>query len=94
MTVAAAGTLASGLVLSIIATYTSPTGILVGIPMFLAFCITAYNVNCASVGHCDTWATIIACFYAVYALLSLALLFITGPEEMKKAPAAKGRVRR
>jgi len=93
MTRAAAATLVSGLILSCIAAYTSTTGALVGIPMFLAFCIAAYNVNCASVGHCDIWAMFLACIYVLYAVVNLILLFAVGPEAMKKIKTAAAAAR-
>ena len=60
-----------GLVLSLILVVTLKTTVghkaLVGLLVFLMFCLESYNVNCIQVGHCTTWASILTLVFVGYA---------------------------
>jgi len=66
----AAATLIAGMLVSIVMAWIGPAGIVMGALMFLAFCLAAYNVNCALVGQCTLLANILTIIYVIYALLS------------------------
>jgi len=44
---------------------------LAGIIMILVFFVAAYNINCATVGHCTTWAWVLTIIYLINVLIFL-----------------------
>ena len=89
MTVQALVTLVSGLIIGIVLACVSSAGVAIGIPLFLAFCVAAYNVNCAIVGHCQVWANVLTCVYAIYAIVCLlSLMMGKEPKVPGSAPSS------
>lgn len=64
-------TLICGLIISILI---SASGQLVlGVLTFGVFLLTTYNVNCAVVGNCTTWAWVLMCVYIFYVLSAVSV---------------------
>jgi hypothetical protein len=51
--------------------------IMVGLVVLPSFFIASYNVNCATVGHCTTWAWILTTLYVIYVLFAVGAVFVS-----------------
>ena len=63
MTLPAMITVIGGMVVGLITALA--IGWLTGIMMIFVFFVAAYNINCATVGHCTTWAWTLTIIYLI-----------------------------
>ena len=82
--------LVSAIILSIVLMFASPYGFIASLGVLLGGTLAAYNVNCAQVGQCHTWAWILTSFYVVYAVFIVAMgLFFKNTQLLKNKFGSK-----
>jgi len=74
ITIPALITAISGLILGIILAF--KINMYMGLILLPVILIAAYNVNCAIVGHCTTWAWILTGVYMLYVLMVSVMMLV------------------
>lgn len=78
-------TLSSGIVLSAIIMFAVPkVGVWIGLVTLLMFVLAAYNINCAVVGKCTTWALILTILYLISTIGAIIKYFTDSKGFVKK----------
>jgi len=72
----------AGLVLAVVASIA--VNIWAGLGTALVMFIASFNVNCAVVGHCTTWAWLLTSIYFIYAILVIIAVPFATKDVLKR----------
>jgi type III secretory pathway component EscU len=83
ITIASLITFCCGIIVALMLLFVGPYGIFMSVYVLLLFLVLAYNVNCAQVGHCNTWAWVLTAIYIFYTVIAVILFVFNYPKFLK-----------